>query len=144
MAGIRSRNTAPEVLLRKMLHKRGLRFRLHRKSLPGSPDLTFPRYRAAVFVHGCFWHGHECHLFKWPKTRTEFWVTKITGNRERDARTVEKITQLGWKALVVWECELRRKEQDLRSFVDSIADSIRSTQPEMTPFAVHLATAGSR
>lgn len=128
MAGIRSKNTSPEVLLRKMLHERGLRFRLHRKSLPGSPDLIFPKHRTAVFVHGCFWHGHECHLFKWPKTRTEFWVKKIESNRKRDASVSNKLNQMGWKVLTVWECDLRKKGPDLQSLVNSIADRIRSAE----------------
>lgn len=126
MAGIRSKNTSPEVLLRKMLHQRGLRFRLHRKNLPGSPDLIFPRYRVAVFVHGCFWHGHECHLFKWPKTRAEFWKKKIIGNRDRDSSTADKLTRMGWKVLVAWECDLRKKGLDLHNFIDEIEHRIKS------------------
>jgi DNA mismatch endonuclease, patch repair protein len=84
MAGIRGKNTRPEMLVRRALHAHGYRFRLHRKDLPGKPDIVLPKYRAVIFVHGCFWHGHDCHLFKWPKTREDFWIQKIKNNQERD------------------------------------------------------------
>ncbi len=113
MSRIRSRNTKPEQLVRKGLHARGLRFRLHRRDLPGTPDLVLPRYRVALFVHGCFWHGHgaedseACQLFRWPKTRSEFWRQKIVGNRARDARVQAKLQASGWRVAVIWECQLR-------------------------------------
>lgn len=107
MSRIRGKDTKPELVLRHGLHAMGLRYRLHRKDLPGRPDLVFPRYRAAVLVHGCFWHGHDCPLFKWPATRREFWQAKIEGNRARDARDLAGLTAAGWRVLVVWECALK-------------------------------------
>jgi DNA mismatch endonuclease (patch repair protein) len=107
MSRIRGKDTIPELVLRRGLHARGLRFRLHRKDLPGRPDIVFPRYRAAVLVHGCFWHGHDCPLFKWPATRREFWQAKIEGNRARDLRNLAGLAAAGWRVLVVWECALK-------------------------------------
>lgn len=108
MSGIRGKDTKPEMIVRRGLHARGYRFRLHDKGLPGRPDLVFPKYRAVIFVHGCFWHGHDCHLFKWPKTREEFWRTKIQGNQVRDRLAVLRLRKLGWRVRTVWECELRK------------------------------------
>lgn len=107
MAGIRSKDTRPELLLRRGLHARGFRFRVHGADLPGRPDLVFPRWRAVLFAHGCFWHGHDCHLFKWPKTREEFWRNKIARNRAVDVRTMALLDTAGWRRAVVWECALK-------------------------------------
>lgn len=107
MSGIRSKDTRPEMIVRRALHARGFRYRLHAKDLPGKPDLVFPRYKSVVMVHGCFWHGHDCPLFKVPGTRTEFWMAKIGRNRERDAEVRQALAGLGWRVLEVWECELR-------------------------------------
>ena len=107
MSRIRGGNTKPEMLVRRALHARGLRFRLHRPDLPGRPDLTFPGHRAVIFIHGCFWHGHQCALCKTPATRTEFWVTKISKNRARDQLTVRRLRQDGWRVMTIWECALR-------------------------------------
>jgi DNA mismatch endonuclease (patch repair protein) len=107
MSRIRGRDTKPERLVRCGLHSRGLRFRLHRKDLPGCPDLVFPRFRAVIFVHGCFWHGHKCHLFKLPETRRDFWKKKIFGNADRDRKVVEILRSERWRVLTVWECALR-------------------------------------
>lgn len=110
MAGIRSRNTAPELAVRRIAHRMGLRFRLHRKDLPGRPDLVFPRHRLAVFVHGCFWHRHEgCRHASMPKSRTATWTRKFAANVERDARQQTALRSLGWGVLVVWECETKNK-----------------------------------
>jgi DNA mismatch endonuclease, patch repair protein len=111
MSRIRGRNTTPELLLRRGLHARGLRFRLHRRDLAGRPDLVFPRFRAVVFVHGCFWHGHGCRLFTMPKTRPEFWQDKIGRNSERDARASAALQASGWRVLTVWECALRGRDR---------------------------------
>src|SRR5271165_5724537 len=107
MSRVRGKDTKPELLLRRGLHALGFRFRLHRKDLPGRPDLVFPARRAAIFVHGCFWHGHDCPMCRIPTTRTGFWQTKIHGNRDRDRRAVAALTAKGWRVLVVWECALR-------------------------------------
>lgn len=128
MSGIQSKNTRPELLVRKYLHGRGLRFRLHAKNLPGKPDLVFPKYKAVVFVHGCFWHGHECSLFKWPQTRAAFWKDKIGRNRANDKRAFAALMADGWRICVVWECTLRNIE-DSDVLLDRIVDWLRSTAP---------------
>jgi DNA mismatch endonuclease, patch repair protein len=108
MSRIGSRNTAPEMLVRRGLHRLGFRFRLHRKDLPGRPDVVLPRHRAAIFVHGCFWHGHKgCPYFRLPKTNTDFWKGKIARNAERDAEAVARLVAQGWRVLTVWECAVR-------------------------------------
>ena len=107
MSGIRGRNTRPEMQVRKGLHAAGFRYRLHDRTLPGKPDIVLPKYRAVIFVHGCFWHGHGCHLFRLPSTRTGFWKEKITGNAERDRETVRKLMEAGWRVGTVWECALK-------------------------------------
>lgn len=126
MSRIRSQNTKPEILVRKLLHRMGYRFRLRRKDLPGCPDIALPRHRKVVFVHGCFWHGHEgCRRSKRPTTNTEFWNRKIDGNLARDAKTQADLTALGWSVLVVWQCEIRDKgalQERLRAFMRSTAD----------------------
>jgi len=111
MSGIRGKNTKPEMILRHGLHRLGFRFRLHDKRLPGKPDLVFPKRRAVLFAHGCFWHGHNCHLFKWPSTRPEFWHTKICRNKERDVKVEESLVVDGWRVGVVWECALKGRER---------------------------------
>lgn len=107
MAAIKGRHTKPELLIRKALHAAGLRYRLHAKHLPGKPDLVFPRHRAVIFVHGCFWHEHDCHLFKWPTTRTDFWREKIGRNVVNDERATRSLLESGWRVALVWECALK-------------------------------------
>ncbi len=107
MAGIRSGNTKPERIIRQGLHRLGFRFRLHRRDLPGRPDIVLPRWGAVIFTHGCFWHGHDCELFRWPRTRPDFWKAKIEGNRARDARDRSALAGEGWRVLTIWECALR-------------------------------------
>ena len=111
MSGIRGKNTKPELTIRRALHARGFRYRIHCKDLPGNPDLCLPKYRAVIFVHGCFWHGHDCHLFKWPKTRPEFWQEKIARNRAVDAAAEEKLLAEGWRMATVWECALKGRDR---------------------------------
>lgn len=123
MSSIRASNTRPEVLLRKSLWRRGFRYRLHDRSLPGTPDMVFPRYQAVVFVHGCFWHGHSCSLFVVPATNTEFWIAKISGNRERDQRALDALRDHGSRVCIVWECALRGSGC---SSVNKIADRVAS------------------
>tara|TARA_Y200000002_G_scaffold127178_1_gene104739 strand:+ start:275 stop:694 length:420 start_codon:yes stop_codon:yes gene_type:complete len=108
MAAIKSKNTNPEIKVRKLLHSLGYRFRLHKKELPGSPDIVLKKYKTVVFVHGCFWHRHkECKYATNPKTREEFWNKKFLSNIERDIKVRERIKAAGWKSIVVWECELK-------------------------------------
>jgi len=109
MSGIKGKNTRPEMIVRRALHKAGYRYRLHRKDLPGNPDIVLPKYKTVIFVHGCFWHHHDCKNFKWPKTREEFWRAKIEGNVERDRKAYAALEALGWKVIVIWECETREK-----------------------------------
>ena len=109
MSEIRRANTKPEVSLRKALFALGLRFRLHESTLPGRPDIVFPKYRAVVFVNGCFWHGHECRLFKWPRSNVSFWRNKIEGNMRRDRRTRRQLAGMGWRVRTVWECSIRKE-----------------------------------
>jgi DNA mismatch endonuclease (patch repair protein) len=107
MSRIRGRDTKPEMLIRRGLHARGLRYRLHDRKLPGGPDLVFARYRTVVFVHGCFWHKHDCPLAKLPATRQDFWLSKLEGNAARDTKSIAALQTDGWNVLVVWECALR-------------------------------------
>jgi len=107
MSGIRGKNTKPEMLVRRALHRAGYRFRLHRKDMPGKPDVVLPKYRTVIFVHGCFWHKHDCKHFKWPKTRPEFWRKKILQNVERDKGHYDELQKLGWRVIVIWECEVK-------------------------------------
>ena len=110
MAGIRGRDTAPERAVRRIAHRMGLRFRLHRKDLPGRPDLVFPKHRLAVFVHGCFWHRHRgCRYAYTPKSRVAFWTAKFSANVARDQRQETALRALGWQVLVIWECETRHE-----------------------------------
>lgn len=109
MASVKNRNTTPEVKLRKELHEIGLRYRLHAPDLPGTPDIVFPRFKAVVFVHGCFWHGHSCNRGALPATNTEFWRVKIGRNQIRDVEACRKLESVGWRSLVVWECSLRNR-----------------------------------
>jgi DNA mismatch endonuclease (patch repair protein) len=121
MSGILGKNTSPELLIRKALHARGFRFRIHVKHLPGKPDLVLPKYKAAVFIHGCFWHGHNCRYFKVPQTRPEFWIEKIGKNQTRDELQVAALCALGWRVLVIWECAIRpMKKQKSPLLIDHI------------------------
>ena len=132
MAGIRSRDTKPEILLRKGLHATGFRFRLHVRGLPGKPDMVFPRYRAVIFANGCFWHGHDCHLFKQPATRREFWRKKVARNRAADARAKDALENSGWREATVWECALKgRTRLLLADVIAACAEWLRSDRPRM-------------
>ncbi|MCU7863359.1 MAG: very short patch repair endonuclease, partial [Candidatus Thiodiazotropha sp. (ex Lucinoma borealis)] len=129
MSRIRGKDTSPELLLRQGLYRNGFRYRLHSAAIPGKPDIVLKKYRALMFVNGCFWHGHECHLFKWPKTRPEFWKSKILGNRERDARSLENCRNLGWRVLIVWECALKGKNRQApEKVIELVSDWITGTQ----------------
>lgn len=111
MSRIKGANTKPEIAVRSLLHRMGYRFRLHRRDLPGTPDVVLPGRTAVVFVHGCFWHGHACKRAKMPKTREDYWAQKIDANRRRDARKRRQLKALGWKVVIVWECETKKPEK---------------------------------
>lgn len=135
MAGIRAKDTKPEMIVRRALHKAGFRYRLHVKDLPGKPDIVLAKYKTVIFVHGCFWHGHMCSKFKWPKTREEWWRKKIEGNVERDRRAVADLEVLGWAVKVHWECEITA---DKSGFELVIADSsVLSEDNHVLHKAVH-------
>lgn len=128
MAGIKGKNTRPEIAIRTELHRRGYRYRLYSKSLPGKPDLVFPKYRTVVFVHGCFWHKHDCHLFKWPSTRRDFWREKIDGNARRDEIHKTQLLAKGWKIVIIWECAVKGKNKmPLSDVADLTAMALNDT-----------------
>ena len=119
MSAIKSKNTKPEIFVRKLLHSMGYRFRLHKKDLPGSPDIVLPKYKTVIFVHGCFWHRHQnCKYASNPKTRIEFWEKKFKENIERDKKTQEKLKNLGWKTKIVWECEIKKQDKLIKKIED--------------------------
>lgn len=127
MSRIKGKDTKIELEVRRGLHALGFRYRLGGAGLPGRPDIVLPRYRTVVFVHGCFWHGHDCHLFRLPKTRRDFWQAKIDANRERDTRVVQKLESLGWMIETLWECELRGSSPEARTTaIAHLAQRIRS------------------
>lgn len=133
MAAIRAANTKPEMQVRRALHLNGLRYRLHAKDLPGKPDLVFPRFRAVIFVHGCFWHGHDCHLFRMPATRRDFWESKISRNLANDEKAVSALRDAGWRIGVVWECALKgRTRLDFADAMQALARWVRSAEPSIT------------
>ena len=134
MSGIRSKNTRPEMEVRKALFARGFRYRLHSRRLPGTPDLVLPRYRAVVFVHGCFWHGHDCSFFRWPSSRPEFWRAKITRNQAVDLESNERLRTAGWRVLTVWECALRgRTDEEREAVYNAAAGWLLSSAEESPP-----------
>lgn len=141
MSRVRSRDTRPELFVRRLVHSLGYRFRLHRKDLPGRPDLVFLGRRKVIFVHGCFWHRHndpDCRLSRIPKSRRDFWVRKLEANRLRDCRNMSTLEEDGWAVLVVWECELRHKEQvenKLRQFLGEGACEPSNFLPELGDLA---------
>jgi len=130
MRAIRHKDTGPEVQIRRLLFAQGFRFRIHVKALPGSPDIVLPKHRVAIFVQGCFWHGHGCHLFKIPATRTEFWMEKIRANCERDHRNEEALISSDWRIITVWECALKgRYRRQLDEIISQIKDWISTEHP---------------
>lgn len=112
MAGIRAKDTRPEMSIRRGLFRCGYRYRLHVSGLPGKPDMVFPKYQAVVLVHGCFWHRHGCHLFKWPGSRKVFWKEKLNANRQRDRGNIRRLNKAGWRVLVIWECAIKGKKDN--------------------------------
>ncbi len=132
MSKIRSKNTKPELTLRKALFAKGFRYRVNDKKLPGKPDIVLPKHKTVIFVHGCFWHKHEaCKYAYTPKTNTEFWIDKITSNVERDKINTEKLTVAGWNVVIVWECEVRHTyKHDISALIDKLTNTILENHPQ--------------
>ncbi len=127
MSRIRGKNTKPEMIVRKFLHRKGYRYGLHNKNLPGSPDLVMRKHKTVIFVNGCFWHGHKgCKYFVIPKTRTEFWSDKIEKNRSNDIKNYELLKKKGWRVLIIWECDL--KERKVEKTLNTIINSLEKKQ----------------
>ena len=127
MAGIQSKNTSPEMIIRKGLHARGFRYSLHPKNLPGKPDIVMPKWRVVIFVHGCFWHWHGCRLSKLPTSNTDFWKHKLMGNQLRDAEVRQELVKQGWRTATIWECATRGKTalENLPALINDIEDWVR-------------------
>lgn len=133
MAGIKGKNTQPELIIRRSLFRKGFRYKLHDKNLPGKPDLVFHKFNSVVFIHGCFWHGHNCHLFKWPSTRPDFWRKKIYGNREVDKRNYRQLKKGQWYILTIWECAIKgKKKKPLNKIIASITKWIETGKRDKT------------
>ncbi len=124
MASVRAKNTKPELAFRRRLFAMGFRYRLHVKDLPGKPDIVLPKYRAVIFVHGCFWHQHGCPLSKLPSTRRDWWKTKLEGNRNRDSDYMVALKASGWRVIVIWECSFRKPKTNRSKAMDEIAERI--------------------
>lgn len=120
MSRVRSKNTTPEIAVRKALHRAGFRFRLHRSDLPGNPDVVLPRHRLALFVHGCFWHRHGCKKTTMPATNTEFWSEKFSRTMERDQRSLTELEQIGWTTTIIWECQL---DNGISSLIETLTST---------------------
>lgn len=130
MSKIRSKNTKPELTLRKALFAKGYRYRINYKKLPGKPDIVLPKYKTAIFIHGCFWHGHEhCKISHIPKSNTDFWQHKISTNRERDKNNETKILALGWNVLILWECEISKKK--LPHILEQVIGTFHQNRPPL-------------
>lgn len=128
MSHVKSKNTKPEVLVRRFLFAHGFRFRLYRKDLPGKPDIVLPKYKTAIFINGCFWHGHEnCKYAKLPETNHEFWLNKINGNVQRDITTSDRLAEMGWRVFTIWQCELKPKiiENTLNNLITELQNEQR-------------------
>ena len=135
MSSIRSKNTRPEIAVRREMHRRGFRYRLHAKELAGKPDIVLPRFRAVIFVHGCFWHGHSCFLFRMPSTRPGFWKEKIDRNRKNDANAIGALLASGWRVAIVWECALKgKKEAGVSLVADALQRWLKTDDAEMEIF----------
>ena len=136
MSRIRGKDTKHEMLVRRGLYSRGMRYRLHDRKLPGSPDLVFSQFKAVIFVNGCFWHAHNCALSELPATRQNFWKNKLEGNAERDRKAIEALQLAGWRVLVIWECALRGRAKQAEDDVMNIASSeIRSGAQQLLEIA---------
>lgn len=141
MSAVKGKDTKPEMIVRKYLFSKGLRFRLHVRSLPGNPDIVLPKYKAVVFINGCFWHGHEgCKYYRLPKSNVEFWESKITNNKNRDVLNEVKLKELGWRVIRIWECEIRRV-QDRNQSLERLYNQIlkRSTRYDENEIPIQIA-----
>lgn len=138
MSKIRSKDTKPEMALRKALFAKGFRYRINYKKLPGKPDIVFPQYKTAIIVHGCFWHGHDigCIDSHIPKTNTPFWIEKITKNKERDKNNTNQILSMGWKAITIWDCEIQQKD-NMDTLIQKIVDLLHEAIPRQ-PEAISI------
>ncbi|PKQ02238.1 MAG: very short patch repair endonuclease [Alphaproteobacteria bacterium HGW-Alphaproteobacteria-12] len=131
MRSVRSKDTGPELKVRRLAHRLGYRFRLHVKTLPGKPDIVFPRLNKIILVHGCFWHGHGCKYGKLPKSRQDFWEPKIAANRSRDRRTIKALRSLGWDVKIIWQCQtkdLKKLENRVATFLERKSDRHRKSK----------------
>ena len=126
MQSVRQKNTGPEIALRQTLHRLGYRFRLHSRALPGRPDIVFPSRKKVVFLHGCFWHGHDCSKGRLPKSRPEYWIPKIEANKTRDERTVNELKKAGWESLVIWQCEIAKLDETIEAVTRFLGPPRRS------------------
>lgn len=127
MSRIRSKDTKPELMVRKFLFAQGLRYRLYDKNLPGKPDIVLPKYKTLIFIHGCFWHGHDgCRYFVIPKTRTEFWINKIDRNKTRDLANTYRLRLLGWSLIIIYECELKtsKRQETLHRLLSDLKNNL--------------------
>lgn len=133
MAGIKGKNTKPELLIRKALFAKGFRYRLHSKLLAGKPDIVLSKYKVAIFIHGCFWHGHDCHLYRLPKSNSRFWAEKINKNKYNDTLVIEQLANVGWRIAVIWECSLKgRTKLDFEVLVDTLERWILSDKMNLS------------
>lgn len=135
MSRIKSKDSRPEILVRRFLHALGYRFRLHKKNLDGKPDIVLKKHNTIVFIHGCFWHGHKgCKNFVIPKTRTQWWLNKINRNREKDQESVKALRRNGWNIIIIWECELKKDKRDttLKKLIQKLLDP-KLTEPSPLP-----------
>ena len=138
MSGIKGVNTKPELLVRRFLHKAGFRYKLYDKKLPGKPDLVFPKFRAVIFINGCFWHGHNCHLFKYPDSRESFWRNKIDKTRETDLKNISDLAVKGWRVLQVWECAIKGREKlDFLEVMVKTTDWLKSQVKDLEIIGKH-------
>ncbi len=143
MASITAKDTKPEIMIRRALHRKGYRYRLHGRALPGTPDLIFRKFNAVIMVNGCFWHGHDCALFRMPATNRKFWSDKITNNKKRDQRVRAELLDLGWRVLIVWECSMKGKQRTVfGDLILTIENWLLSDQSELELSAAHFSLDG--
>lgn len=145
MAAIRDKDTKTELIIRRGLHAKGFRYSLHNRKLPGRPDLVLPKYNAVIFVNGCFWHGHDCHLFKWPGTREEFWREKIGANVKRDQKNLVALHEIGWRTGIVWECALKgRGRLPREALLDQLSEWLVNSLGDTSIMGMNQETTNTR